>query len=150
MDDIHSGKRSDNGSPALIIRSVRSMLRRVREPRFRRVPRTGWGRGWRTLVFLFDGPGRKELHILAPIDGDAFDWPRLRERLETGRWPMPPAAHAHAIGALAGVGHHLYATMTELGPQRLSTGRLIPGEFGGGTDVRFVLIDVRDPGRSGC
>ena len=147
MDDIHS--RNRRGRLALIIRSVRSVLPDVRKPRFRRMPRTGWGRGWRTLVFLFDGPGRKELHVLAPVDGDAFDWPLLRDRLSTGDWPVPPAAHGHELGALAGAGHHLYATTSELGPQRLSTGRLIPGEFGGGTDVRFVLIDVRDPSISG-
>jgi hypothetical protein len=42
-------------------------------------------------------------------------------------------------------GHHTFVTdLTDGRPQRLSMGKLVPGEFGGGVDRSLRLIAVRE------
>ena len=124
-------------------RTRRVVMRRLL---YRSMPAGGWGRGWRVLVFRYSHPPREELHVLAPVDGDSFDWETLRLHVRGKPWPD----HRHAPGKKTGVrgwaGHHTYVATAELGNQRMGLGRLVPGEFQGGTDVGFVLIDVRDAG----
>ncbi|MEJ6789362.1 hypothetical protein BrevBR_07395 [Brevundimonas sp. BR2-1] len=124
--------------------ATRPLRRLVHRIRYRRMPPGGWGRGWRVLVFRYGHQPRRQLHVLAPVDGDQFDWEVLRLHVRGAPWPP----HTHEAGQQTGVmgwaGHHTYVVTDEFGPQRLSMGRLVPGEFGGGVDVGFVLIDVRE------
>lgn len=108
------------------------------------MPQGGWGKGWRVLVFRYAHKPRRQLHVLAPVDGDEIDWEVLRLHVRGEPWPR----HTHEAGQQTGVmgwaGHHTYVVTEEFGAQRLAIGKLVPGEFGGGVDVGFVLIDVRD------
>jgi hypothetical protein len=124
--------------------AARPVRRLVHRLRYRPMPPGGWGKGWRVLVFRYAHQPRRQLHVLAPVDGDQFDWEVLRLHVRGAPWP----AHAQEAGQLTGVmgwaGHHTCVVTDEYGPQRLSTGRLVPGEFRGGVDVGLVLIDVRE------
>ena len=128
---------------------TKSKLRRSwRRLRYRRMPSEGWGDGWRVLVFRYRNVGEKrsqELHVLAPVKGDSFDWDTLRLHVRGEPWPDI----RHELGRVTGVmvwhGHHIGVTTDEFGAQRIPMDRLIPGEFRGGVDVGLVLIDVRRP-----
>lgn len=124
--------------------ATRPLRRLVHRIRYRPMPPGGWGTGWRVLVFRYAHKPRRQLHVLAPVDGDAFDWEVLRLHVRGAPWPQ----HTHEAGQQTGVmgwaGHHTCVITDEFGPQRVSMGRLIPGEFRGGVDVGFVLIDVRE------
>jgi hypothetical protein len=124
-------------------RGTRALMRRLR---YRSMPAGGWGRGWRVLVFRYSHAPREELHVLAPVDGDSFDWETLRLHVRGKPWPDHRHAPGRKTGELGWAGHHTYVATAEFGNQRMGLGRLVPGEFMGGTDVGFVLIDVRDAG----
>lgn len=115
-----------------------------RRLRYRRMPRGGWGRGWRVLVFRYAHEPRRQLHVLAPVDGEEFDWDVLRHHVRDEPWPRYTHEAGQQTGVMGWAGHHTCVVTEEFGAQRLSTGKLVPGEFGGGVDVGFVLIDVRD------
>lgn len=121
---------------------LRRLLRRLR---YRQPPRTGWGKGWRVLVFR-QVPAGNELHVFAPVSGLEFDFELLRRQV---RGEVRPE-HAHRDGVrtadMAWAGHHIYVVNDEIGAQRIPMDKLIPGEFRGGVlDVGLTLIDVRDP-----
>ncbi len=125
---------------------TRSRLTRLgRRLRYRPMPRGGWGEGWRVLVFRYGNRGERprELHVLAPVSGDAFDWERLKRLVRGEIRPV----FAHEAGALTGemrwAGHHIGVTTEAFGTQRLPMDPLIPGDFRGGVDVGLVLLDVR-------
>ncbi|MDP3801091.1 hypothetical protein [Brevundimonas sp.] len=118
--------------------------RLVRPIRYRRMPAGGWGKGWRVLVFRYRPGSRRQLHVLAPVDGDQFDWEVLRRHVRGEPWPDHAHDPGHQKGVMAWAGHHTAVVTEEFGPQRLSMGKLVPGEFGGGVDVGFILIDVRN------
>lgn len=124
-------------------RALRYLMRRLR---YRGMPAGGWGRGWRVLVFRYSHAPREELHVLAPVDGDSFDWETLRIHVRGEPWPDYRHVPGKKTGVLGWAGHHTYVATPEFGNQRMGLGRLVPGEFKGGTDVGFVLIDVRDAG----
>lgn len=118
----------------------------IRRLRYGAMPIGGWGKGWRVLVFRYgDGTGR-ELHVLAPVDGEELDWETLRRHVRGEPWPEWAPEPGKPVGVLGWAGHHLYVTIEPYGNQRMQMGRLIPGELKGGVDVSFVLIDVRDAG----
>lgn len=125
-------------------RSARSLRRFLNRFRYRRMPRGGWGKGWRVLVFRQAHEPRRQVHVLAPVDGEAFDWDLLRLHVRGQPWPQ----YAHEAGQQTGVmgwaGHHIYVVTEEFGPQRIPMDKLVPGEFRGGVDVGLILIDVRD------
>jgi len=124
--------------------ATRPLRRLIHRMRFKPMPPGGWGKGWRVLVFRYwNDPGR-QLHVLAPVDGDAFDWELLR--LHVGGQPWPGYTHeaGRQTGVMGWAGHHTCVVTEEYGPQRVSMGKLVPGEFKGGVDVGFVLIDVRE------
>lgn len=113
--------------------------------RYRRMPPGGWGKGWRVLVFRYCRPlAKRQLHVLAPVDGDEFDWEVLRRHVHGEPWPDHSHDPGHQTGVMAWAGHHTAVVTEEFGQQRLSMGKLVPGVFGGGVDVRFILIDVRN------
>ncbi|MBU4135572.1 MAG: hypothetical protein KJ690_04055 [Alphaproteobacteria bacterium] len=117
----------------------------LRRLRYRQPPRTGWGQGWRVLVFR-QVPAGNELHVMAPVSGLEFDFELLRGQV---RGEVRPE-HAHRDGVrtadMAWGGHHIYVVNDEIGAQRIPMGKLIPGEFRGGVlNVGLILIDVRDP-----
>ncbi|NBW21335.1 MAG: hypothetical protein EBR82_76595 [Caulobacteraceae bacterium] len=89
------------------------------------------------------GERPRELHVLAPVSGDAFDWERLKPLVRGEIRPV----FAHEAGALTGemrwAGHHIGVTTEAFGTQRLPMDPLIPGDFRGGVDVGLVLLDVR-------
>ena len=125
---------------------TRSRLTRLgRRLRYRRMPRGGWGEGWRVLVFRYGSGGERprELHVLAPVSGNAFDWDRLKRLVQGEIRPV----FAHEAGVLTGEmrwhGHHIGVTTEAFGTQRLPMDPLIPGDYRGGVDVGLVLIDVR-------
>lgn len=124
-----------------------SRLRRcVRSIRFRRMPKGGWGTGWRVLVFRYDdgGPKTQQLHVLAPVRGEEFDWEVLRLHVRGKPWPSFVHQSGHLRGVLKCAGNHIGVTTDEHGTQRIPMARLMPGEFRGGVDVNLVLLDVRD------
>ena len=116
---------------------------------YRRMPAGGWGRGWRVLVFRYAHAPREELHVLAPVDGEQFDWETLRRHVRGKPWPEYRHEPGRKTGVMGWVSHHTFVITPEYGNQRLGLGRLVPGEFGGGTSVGFTLIDVRDAGIDG-
>ena len=128
----------------LYYRAVSGFRRTIRRLRYRGMPKGGWGKGWRVLVFRLSTSGRPELHVLAPVDGDTFDWKTLRAHVRGQPWPDHQHEAGKQIGAMAWEGHHTYVVIDGFGPQRLSMGTLVPGEFGGGVNVGFILVDVRD------
>ena len=128
----------------LYYRAVGGVRRMIRRLRYRRMPTGGWGEGWRVLVFRLSTPGRPELHVLAPVRGDTFDLKTLRIHIRGEPWPDYAHEAGKQVGVMAWEGHHTYVVIDGFGPQRLSMGNLVPGEFGGGVDVGFVLVDVRD------
>lgn len=128
----------------LYYRAVGGVRRMSRRLRYRRMPTGGWGEGWRVLVFRLSTPGRPELHVLAPVKGDTFDWKTLRIHICGEPWPAYKHEAGKQVGVMAWEGHHTYVVIDDFGPQRLSMGKLVPGEFGGGVDVGLVLVDVRD------
>lgn len=130
----------------LYYRAVGGLRRLFRLIRYRRMPRGGWGRGWRVLVFCYAHDARRQLHVLAPVDGDEFDWDVLRRHVRGEPWPPFRHQSGHQTGVMGWAGHHTCVVTDEYGPQRLSMGKLVPGEFGGGVDVGFILVDVRDAG----
>ena len=127
-------------------RLTRPIRRLIRRFRYRRMPAGGWGRGWRVLVFRYVGGAREELHVLAPVDGEGFDWETLRVHVQAKSWPEHAHEPGKAVGVMDWAGHHTYIVHPDGRPQRLGMGKLVPGEFGGGTDRGFVLVDVRDAG----
>jgi hypothetical protein len=128
----------------LYYRAVGGVRRMIRRLRYRRMPMGGWGEGWRVLVFRLSTPGRPELHVLAPVKGDTLDWETLRIHIRGEPWPDHTHEAGTQVGVMAWQGHHTYVVIDDFGPQRLSMGKLVPGEFGGGVDVGLVLVDVRD------
>jgi hypothetical protein len=124
-------------------RATRSLMRRLR---YRSMPAGGWGRGWRVLVFRYSHAPRDELHVLAPVNGEEFDWETLRLHVRGEPWPQYRHEPGKKTGVMGWIGHHTLVTTPEFGNQRMGLGRLVPGEFRGGTDVGFTLIDVRDAG----
>lgn len=123
--------------------------RLLRRLRYRQPPRTGWGKGWRVLVFR-QTPAGHELHVYAPVSGLEFDFELLRRQV---RGEVRPE-HAHREGVrtaeMAWAGHHIHVVNDEIGAQRIPMDKLIPGEFRGGVlDVGLTLIDVRDPTGAG-
>lgn len=128
----------------LYYRAAGRLRRLFRLIRRRRMPPGGWGKGWRVLVFRYSHDARRQLHVLAPVDGDGFDWEVLRLHVRGEPWPPHTHEAGHQTGVMDWAGHHTYVVTDEFGAQRLSMGKLVPGEFGGGVDVGFTLIDVRD------
>lgn len=125
-------------------RSARALRRTLR---YGRVPAGGWGHGWRILVFRYQDGAQEMLHVLAPVAGDDFDWDHLNRLFRDEPWPVIAHPPGTLTGALKAGGHHLYVVAeNDSRPQRLSMGKLVPGEFGGGLDRSFVLIAVRDAG----
>lgn len=122
-----------------LVRPLRPLIRRLR---YGAMPRGGWGRGWQVLVFRYRGT-RRQLHVLAPVDGEELDWETLRRHVRGEPWPAWSTEPGRDIGVLGWVGHHLYVATEAHGNQRMQTGKLIPGELKGGVDVGFVLIGVR-------
>lgn len=127
-----------------MVRSVRSAGRRlIRRIRYGPMPSGGWGHGWRVLVFQYGDNHTEELHVLAPVAGDEFDWDLLRTHVRGKPWPP----FQHELGRLTGVmewaGHHLYVTANGDEPQRVSMGKLVPGEFRGGVGRSLLLVEVR-------
>lgn len=119
-------------------------LRRLeRRVRYRSMPKGGWGQGWRKLIFRYQTSDRRELHVLAPVNGDDFDYDLWNAQVRDDDWPDLTTTGDYDVGVLLGAGHHAYITVPGRAPQRLGMGKLVPGEFGGGTDISFVLIDVR-------
>lgn len=119
-------------------------LRRLdRMIRYRSIPKGGWGQGWRTLIFRYRKNNRRQLLVLAPVDGDKFDYVLWNSHVRQNDWPDIMPRDDYDVGVLEGAGHHAYVILADRGPKRLGMGKLVPGEFGGGTDVSFVLIDVR-------
>lgn len=110
------------------------------------MPVGGWGKGWRVLVFRFGDGAREELHVLAPVDGDDFDWETLRAHVRGKPWPDHVHEPGKQIGTMDWAGHHTYVITSDGREQRLSMRKLVPGEFGGGYDRPFMLKDVRDAG----
>lgn len=127
-------------------RLTRPFRRLIRRLRYRRMPKGGWGKGWRVLVFRYGDGMREELHVLAPVDGGDFDWETLRLHVRGKPWPEHRREPGKKTGVTGWAGHHTYVVTSDAEPQRLAMGKLVPGEFGGGTDRGFVLIDVRDAG----
>jgi|GEM_PF-6800492 len=118
------------------------LLRRIR---YRRMPKDGWGKGWRVLVFRRRG-SKPELHVLAPVDGQAFDWDLLRRHVRGEPWPDYARAEGVRTGVMSWAGHHIGVILEDCGFQRIPMEPLIPGLFRGGVDVALTLVDVRDPG----
>jgi hypothetical protein len=116
----------------------------VRLLRYRRMPRGGWGKGWRVLVFRYAHEPTRQIHVLAPIDGEQFDWDALRQHVRGEPWPEHVHEPGRETGVMGWAGHHIYVVTEEFGPQRIPMRRLAPGEFRGGVDVCLVLVDVRD------
>jgi hypothetical protein len=128
----------------LYYRATAKCRRLGRRIRYRRMPVGGWGRGWRLLVFRYGHDPRRRVHVLAPVHADQFDWKVLRPYVRGLPWPRHTPEPGQEAGVIGWAGHHTYLVTDEFGAQRMSMGRLIPGEFGGGVDVGFVLVDVRD------
>lgn len=59
----------------LLRKRIRALVRIIR---YGRMPNGGWGCGWRVLVFRYLNSPRDELHVLAPVSGDDFDWEVLK------------------------------------------------------------------------
>lgn len=116
----------------------------IRRLRYGAVPTGGWGKGWRVLVFRYRDGTRRQLHVLAPVDGEELDWETLRLHVRGEPWPAWTPEAGRATGVLGWAGHHLYVTTEQYGNQRMQMGKLIPGELKGGVDVGFILIAVRD------
>ena len=118
--------------------------RLVRRIRYGAVPTAGWGHGWRILVFRYNRQAGNELHVLAPVKGLTFDWETMRPYTrEIVPWPAYDHQEGVRVGTLGWAGHHTFAVIDGYGPQRLSMGSLIPGEFEGGTECSLLLIAVR-------
>lgn len=128
----------------LYYRGAAQWRRLGRRIRYRRMPIGGWGRGWRLLVFRYAHDRRRCVHVLAPVHADQFDWEVLRPYVRGLPWPRHTPEPGQETGVIGWAGHHTYLVTVEFGAQRLSMGRLVPGEFGGGVDVGFLLVDVRD------
>ena len=126
----------------LYYRLTRPFRRLVHRLRYRPMPPGGWGKGWRVLIFRYRDGLREELHVLAPVDGDDFDWETLRLHVRGKPWPEHKHESGKQTGIMAWVGHHTYV-ITSDGEQRLGMSKLVPGEFGGGLDRSFMLEDVR-------
>jgi hypothetical protein len=117
----------------------------IRNARYGRMPSAGWGCGWRVLVFRYLDPPRDELHVLAPVSGDEFDWELLRVFVRGEPWPAYEQEPGKLVGVMGWAGHHTFVTdLTDGRPQRLSMGKLVLGEFGGGADRSLRLIAVRE------
>ena len=124
--------------------ATRPLRRLVHRIRYRPMPPGGWGKGWRVLVFRYGHEPRRQVHVLAPVDGDEFDWDLLRLHVRGAPWPEYAHEADRQTGVMGWAGHHTYVVTEEIGAQRVSMGKLVPGEFRGGVDVSFVLIDVRE------
>lgn len=119
----------------------------VRRVRYGAVPAGGWGEGWRILVFRYTDRPDQDLHVLAPVKGLDFDWETMRPYT---RGIVPWPAYDHEPGTRTGFmgwgGHHTFVITDTDPPQRLSMGKLIPGEFGGGVQRGFLMVEVRKTG----
>ena len=87
-----------------IKRPARLLRKRIRTPvriiRYGRMPSARWGCGWRVLVFRYLDAPRDELHVLALVSGDEFDWEVLRVFVRGEPWPYEtPASYAIAFAA---------------------------------------------------
>lgn len=130
----------------LYFRTQLRLIRLGRRLRYGGMPRGGWGEGWRVLVFRLEHRDEqpRELHVLAPVSGDNFDWEQLKRLVRGEIRPV----FAHEAGVLTGEmrwhGHHIGVTTEAFGTQRLPMDPLIPGMYRGGVvDVCLVLLDVR-------
>lgn len=130
----------------LYFRTQMRLTRLGRRLRYGAMPRGGWGEGWRVLVFRLwrQGEQPRELHVLAPVSGEAFDWERLKRLVRGEIRPV----FAHEAGVLTGEmrwkGNHLGVAIEEFDTQRIPMDPLIPGMYRGGVvDVCLVLLDVR-------
>ena len=100
----------------LYYRAVGGVRRMIRRLKYRRMPADGWGKGWRILVFRLSTPGRPELHVLAPVDGDTFNWKTLRVHVRGEPWPDCTYEAGKQVGVMAWEGHHTYVVIDGFGP----------------------------------
>lgn len=130
----------------LYFRTRGRLIRFVRWLRYRPVPLGGWGEGWRVLVFRYDrrGEPRRQLHVLAPVRGDEFDWDLLKRLVRGEIRPRVQHEAGHLTGEMRWAGAHIGVTTEVFGTQRVPMNKLVPGEFRGGVDVSLVLLDVRE------
>jgi len=109
------------------------------------MPSAGWGCGWRVLVFRYLNFPRDELHVLAPVSGDDFDWEALRVFVRGEPWPVYEQEPGKLVGVMGWAGHHTYVTdLADGRPQRLRMDKLVRGEVGGGIVRPLLLIAVRN------
>lgn len=96
-------------------------------------------------MFRYNDGDRERLEVLAPVDGDTFDWDLLRAHVRAGEWPaFEPTAGAKTAVMDWRSNHQLLQTADGL-TMRLSAEPLAPGAFGGsGKDRSVTLLGVRD------
>lgn len=64
----------DQIEPVAGYKALGKLRRLDRMIRYRSIPKGGWGQGWRSLIFRYRKNNRRQLLVLAPVDGDQFDY----------------------------------------------------------------------------